>query len=227
MCRFVVVRASLETLRSSRQHVVGFGHHYRAVPAVTLRAGSALFDIDLEVTNLSAHATMPLQYMCHLNYRFLHGATMTQTVPEGTFRLRESVPAHVVPTAHWERLNERLRRGEIAADSLVDAEQFDPEIVHFADDLPTDAGLLTFRMANSEHFEFLTRFDPAQFPTATRWVLSNPDQQVAAFVLPATSRPEGRLAAQRRGTLIELPAGRSAHYSVTTGLVAAHEKESL
>lgn len=214
------------TLRSTREHVMGFGDHYRAVPSVTMRADSALFDIDLEVTNLSAHAPMPLQYMCHMNYRFLEGATMTQTLPEGAFRLRESVPAHVTPTPHWERLNERLRRGEIAADSLVDAEDFDPEIVFFADDLPVGSGPVTFRMANSPRFEFLTRFDPAQFPTATRWILSNPDQQVAAFVLPATSRPEGRLAAERRGTLIRLPAGRSAQYSVTTGLVAAHEKES-
>lgn len=213
------------TLRSHREHVMGFGDHYRATPSVTMRGGSALFDINLEVTNLSAHATMPLQYMCHLNYRFLEGATMTQSLPVGGFRLRDSVPAHVVPTPHWERLNERLRSGEIDADSLEDAVDFDPEIVHFADDLPRGSGPLTFRMANSESFEFLTRFDPEQFPTATRWILSNPDQQVAAFVLPATSRPEGRLAAQQRGTLVRLPAGASAHYSVTTGLVAAHEKE--
>ncbi len=214
------------TIRSSREHVMGFGDHYRAVPAVTMRAGSALFDIDLEVTNLSSYAPMPLQYMCHLNYRFLPGATMTQEIPEGGFRLRESIPAHVTPTPHWERLNERLNSGEIDADSLVDAEDFDPEIVFFADDLPTGAGPLTFRMRSSEDFEFLTRFDPAQLPTATRRILSNPDQQVAAFVLPGTSRPEGRLAAQRIGTLISLPAGHSAKYSVTTGLVASHEKEN-
>ena len=214
------------TIRSTHEYVRGFGHHYRAVPSLTLRAGSALFDIDLEVTNLSAHAPMPLQYMCHLNYRFLEGARMTQPLPAGAFRLRDSVPAHVTPSPHWEEINRRLRDGVIDADSLQDAGEFDPEIVHFADDLPSDAGPLTFRMANSEHFEFVTRFDPAQFPTATRWILSNPDQQVAAFVLPATSRPEGRLAAQQRGTLIQLPAGDSTQFTVTTGLVAAHEKES-
>lgn len=222
----LVIAEDSVILRSHHEYVMGFGHHYRAMPSVTMQAGSALFDIALQVENLSAHARMPLQYMCHLNYRFLEGATMTQSLPGEGFRLRDSVPAHVAPTPHWERLTERLRSGEISADSLTEAEDFDPEIVHFADDLPAGSGPLTFRMANSEDFELLTRFDPAQFPVATRWILSNPDQQVAAFVLPGTSRPEGRAAARRRGTLIELPAGESATYSVTTGLVAAHEREN-
>lgn len=222
----LVIAEDAVTLRSHHEHVMGFGHRYRATPAVTMRAGSALFDIDLEVTNLSAHASMPLQYMCHLNYRFLEDATMTQSLPPDALRLRDTVPAHVTPTPHWERLNERLRSGEISPDSLAEAQDFDPEIVHFVDELPSGGGPLTFRMANSEAFEFLTRFDAAQFPTATRWILSNPDQQVAAFVLPGTSRPEGRLAAERRGTLLHLAAGESTRYSVTTGLVAAHEKES-
>ncbi|MDI8799820.1 hypothetical protein MJM59_29255, partial [Salmonella enterica subsp. enterica serovar Montevideo] len=38
----------------------------------------------------------------------------------------------------------------------------------------------------------------------TRWILYNGDQQVAAFALPATCRPEGFLAAQRNGTLLQL-----------------------
>ncbi|MGO1353777.1 MAG: DUF4432 family protein [Brachybacterium tyrofermentans] len=214
------------TIRSVHEYVMGFGHHYRAIPSVTLRAGSALLDIDLEVTNLSAYATMPLQYICHLNYRFLEGARMTQTLPEGTFHLRESIPAHVAPTPAWEQITQRIRSGAIDPDSLVGAEQFDPEIVYFADDLPAQGGPLRFSLANSDEFEFVTEFDSSQFPTATRWILSNPDQQVAAFALPATSRPEGFLAAERAGTLVQLPAGRSTRFSVTTGLVAAAEKES-
>lgn len=222
----LVLTEDAVTIRSVHEYVRGFGHHYRATPSVTLRTGSALLDIDLEVTNLSAYAPMPLQYMCHLNYRFLEGAQMSQSLPEGTFRLRESVPAHVTPTPAWEQITQRIRSGELDADSLVGAEQFDPEIVYFADDLPAHGGPLRFSLANSDEFEFVTEFDTSQFPTATRWILSNPDQQVAAFALPATSRPEGFLAAERAGTLVQLPAGRSTRFSVTTGLVAASEKES-
>ncbi|WP_018157325.1 aldose 1-epimerase family protein [Demetria terragena] len=211
-------------VRSQREYVMGFGHHYLATPSVTMRAGSALFEIELEVTNLSTYAPMPLQYMCHLNPRFLPGATLRQNLPPGAFGLRDTVPAHVTPTPEWEAINERIRDGEIDPDSLVGAEVFDPEIVYFADDLPGLGSALRFSMSNSSDFEFVTEFDSAEFAVATRWILSNPDQQVAAYVIPGTSRPEGYRAAHKAGTLIELPAGESRHFGVTTGLVAAGER---
>ena len=49
------------TLSSEYEYRIGFGHHYFARPTVTLRAGSAMFDIGLEVTNLSKYQSMPLQ----------------------------------------------------------------------------------------------------------------------------------------------------------------------
>ena len=56
-------------------------------------------------------------------------------------------------------------------------------------------------------------------------MLFDPDQQVAAFALPGTSRPEGFRAAQETGTLIQLGAAETTQYSVTTGLVAADGQE--
>lgn len=38
---------------------------------------------------------------------------------------------------------------------------------------------------------FVTRFSSAELNYVTRWILYNGDQQVAAFALPATCRPEG------------------------------------
>lgn len=211
------------TVRSVYEYVMGFGHHYRAIPTVRLDAGSAMFTIGLEVTNLSAYADMPLQYMCHMNYRFLDGARMTQDLPEGSFRLRETVPAHVTPTPAWTALNDRIRAGEVDPDSLVGAEESDPEIVYFADDLPRGTGPIRFEMASNDEFRFVTEFDPDQLPVATRWILWNPDQKVAAFVLPGTSRPEGFIAARDAGTLISLPAGHTRRFEVRTGLESAHD----
>ncbi len=51
---------------------------------------------------------------------------------------------------------------------------------------------------------FVTRFSSAELNYVTRWILYNGEQQVAAFALPATCRPEGYLAAQRNGTLIQV-----------------------
>ena len=64
---------------------------------------------------------------------------------------------------------------------------------------------------------FVTRFSTKQFNYATRWILHNGDQKVAAFILPATCRPEGYLAAKEKGTLQMLSPGETRHFSVTTG----------
>ena len=70
---------------------------------------------------------------------------------------------------------------------------------------------------DSKHTVQIT-FDTTQFPNVTRWLMYNPDLQVAAFALPATSRTEGRAAAKEAGTLIMLKPGESRHFKVTTGL---------
>lgn len=205
-------------LVSRYEYVMGFGNHYEARPSVEVRTGSSLFDIRMEVTNLSAYAPMPLQYMCHMNYAFVPGGTMSQNLPEGTFQLRRTVPAHVHPTPEWTALNEDILSGRFDADSLVGAEAFDPEIVYFADNLPSYGEDLEFTLTSPEGMAFVTRFSSADFPVATRWILHNDDQKVAAFVLPGTSRPEGRLAAEAAGTLIHLEAGATRRFHVTTGI---------
>lgn len=203
---------------SRYEYVMGFGHHYEARPHIEMRAGEPRFDIGLTVTNLSAYAPMPLQYMRHMNYAFVPGGRMRQTLPEGTFQLRRTVPAHVHPTEEWTALNEAILAGRFDADSLEGAEAFDPEIVYFADDLPQYGEDLEFTLEAPEGPTFVTRFASSQFPVATRWILHNPDQRVAAFVLPGTSRPEGRLAAREAGTLIDLAAGETRTFLVTTGI---------
>ena len=203
---------------SSYEYVMGFGAHYRARPSVALAESATMIDIALDVTNLSAYAPMPLQYMCHMNYAFMPGGAMRQTLPDGAFQLRRTIPAHVTPTPEWRALNEDILAGRLNADSLEGAEAFDPEIVYFADDLPRYGKDLEFELASPDGRVFTTRFSSEELPVATRWILHNPDQKVAAFVLPGTSRPEGRNAAREAGTLIELAAGQSRSFHVTTGL---------
>lgn len=206
------------TVVSSYEYVKGFGHHYIAQPAVTLRPGSALFDITLTVTNLSKYAPMPLQYMCHMNYAFVENGTMSSTLPDDAFQLRRTIPAHVTPTEEWTRINEEILAGKIDANSLERAGEFDPEIVYFADDLTQYGERASFELVSPDGTVFETSFKTAEFPVATRWILVNPDQKVAAFVLPGTSRPEGYLAAKAAGTLMELAPETTTTFSVTTGI---------
>ena len=205
-------------ISGSYEYVKGFGDHYVARPAVTLGRGATMLTIEMDVTNLSAYQPMTLQYMCHLNYAYVDGGTMTENLPAAAFRLRETVPAHVHPTQEWLDFNEAIKRGEVDATVLEGAQHYDPEIVFMADDLPRYGEAMRFDLTSPEGTTFRTEFSSADFGVATRWLLWNADQQVAAFVLPGTSRPEGRLAAEAAGTLIHLPAGESRHFTVRTGI---------
>jgi len=202
---------------SRYEYVMGFGHHYQAQSEVVLRKDSALFDIKMAVTNLASVA-MPLQYMCHMNYAYVPDATFSQNVPDEALTLRESVPAHVKPTEQWLAFNQRILQGEASLDTLNEPHYYDPEIVFFADNLSAYTDKPEFRMTAPDGTTFVTRFASAELNYVTRWILYNGDQQVAAFALPATCRPEGFLAAQNNGTLLYLEPQQTRTFTVTTGI---------
>lgn len=213
------IEESAITVASRVEYVQGFGHHYLAQPRVSLDAGSTKIKIGMSVKNLAGVA-MPLQYMCHMNYAYVEHGKIKSNLPEEIFRLRESVPAHVKPTPVWLAYNEQLKKMQqdgLALQKLENAEMYDPEIVFMADKLDEVGTNAVFEIESPKGYSFVTEFSTQDFPSATRWLLYNSDQQVAAFVLPATCRPEGFLAAEKAGTLIWLEAGEERSFFVKTG----------
>ncbi|GAF38885.1 hypothetical protein FC83_GL001545 [Agrilactobacillus composti DSM 18527 = JCM 14202] len=206
------------TVQSDFEYVKGFGYHYLAEPSVTMYKDSGLFDIEQKVTNLSNYQPMPLQYMCHMNYAYIDNSVISSNVPDEAFQLRQTVPGHVHPTVEWQKYNDELKASGKLINKLDDAAHYDPEIVFFSSDLAKYTDNAEFRMNIGNGKNFLTKFVTAQFPIATRWILYNPDQQVGAFVLPGTSRPEGYTAAEKAGTLIWLKSHETRQFKVTTGL---------
>jgi hypothetical protein len=198
------------------EYVKGFGHHYLACPSVEMFNGEVFIKMSMNVKNLSG-TEMPLQYMCHTNYAYLENAVMKQNIPDNAFTLRESVPDHVKPTEKWLDYNKKLLRGEETLTVLNQPDMYDPEIVFFADELDRYQEEAEFEMVSPDGVTFFTRFSTAELNYATRWLLHNSDQQVGAFVLPATCRPEGFLAAEKSGTLIKLGAGEERSFTVVTG----------
>lgn len=215
---WLVLEDQTLSLEGEVEYVKGFGHHYLAAPAVRMPADRPRLTIEMTVTNLSS-APMPLQYMCHLNSAWIEQGRFRQSIPEQAFQLRRSIPAHLKPTPAWRDYTDRLSRDPLALRQLDQPQLCDPEIVFFADDLPQYGDELQFELHSPQGFALMTRFSSAQFPHATRWLLHNPDQQVAAYILPATCRPEGFLAAQQAGTLIMLNRDEQRHFSVETGLL--------
>lgn len=205
------------TITGETEYVKGFGDHYLAQPAVTLYSNSSSFDIKMSVTNL-ASVEMPLQYMCHMNYCYEHNATFTQNIPDSAIVLRETIPAHVKPTPKWLAFNEDIKQGKYCLRKLDNDVMYDPEIVFFMDNLAQYQENLEYKMTSPGGYSYVTKFSSKDFNYATRWILFNEDQQVGAFVLPATCRPEGYLAAKKAGSLIMLKPKETKHFCVTTGI---------
>ncbi|WGE89164.1 aldose 1-epimerase family protein [Actinobacillus arthritidis] len=201
----------------SFEYVKGFGDHYLAQPEVTLRKDSSMFDIKMNITNL-ASVEMPLQYMCHMNYCYEHGATFSQNIPDNAIQLRQTIPGHVKPTPQWLAFNEEIKQGKYVLSSLDNDEMYNPEIVFFMDNLQQYQANLEYRMHSPKGYNYLTKFSSKEFNYATRWILYNADQQVGAFVLPATCRPEGYLVAKKANTLIIMKPHETKSFKVTTGI---------
>ncbi|MDQ0203033.1 aldose 1-epimerase family protein [Pectinatus haikarae] len=201
------------------EYCQGFGYHYLSHPSLTIKANDTKMDIGMKVKNLTG-IDMPLQYMCHMNYAYVDNAIISSNVPEKAFKLRESIPAHVKPTPKWMHYNEDIKQLQKNGSTLTKLDQpdmYDPEIVFMADDLKNYTENAVFEIDSPKGFGFKTTFSTKEFPCATRWLLYNADQQVSAFVLPATCRPEGFLAAKKSGTLIMLKSNEEKYFSVTTG----------
>lgn len=207
-------------LVSHYEYLQGFGYHYIAEPKVTLKKGSARFTIQMHVQNLTA-SEMPLQYMCHMNYAYVDNGKISSNIPATAFKLRESIPSHVHPTEKWLAYNEEIKKMQKEGKSMTVLDQpdmYDPEIVFMADHIDQYADDVIVTMDSPKGYGFKTEFSTKDFPCATRWIMYNPDLQVAAFVLPATCRPEGFLAAKKAGTLVWLKSGEVRDFKVTTGL---------
>ena len=201
------------------EYAQGFGHHYLASPSVRLASKMANIQIGMKVKNL-ASVPMPLQYMCHMNYAYVADGIISSNLPDMAFKLRESIPAHVKPTKLWLEYNEEIKKMQREGKTLSKLDQpymYDPEIVFMADKIEQYGDLAEFEIASPEGYTFFTKFSTQEFKYATRWILYNGDQQVAAFVLPGTCRPEGFTAAQKAKSLILLEPGEQRVFSVTTG----------
>ncbi len=101
----------------------------------------------------------------------------------------------------------------------------DPEIVYCIDDIGRYVDRAVFKMQVGDKY-LLTEFDTHEFNCATRWLLCNGDQQVAAYALPATCRPEGFLAAQERGTVVYLQPNEERCFTVRTRVFVCQYKQS-
>jgi len=206
-------------LEGECEYVMGFGSHYLASPRIVLRPGATLFDLEMNVKNLSA-TPMDLMYICHANFALVRGGEIFQGTgftPEDTC-VRTSIPGHVNPTPQYRKLLEAFARHPEKSAVLDDPGQFDPEQVFFIRNLKADAQGLTHMMVRRpERDAFYMSWSLKQMPKAIRWILCNADQEVGAFALPGSCEPEGYLAEKQKGNVRRLGGGRTARFKVQLG----------
>jgi hypothetical protein len=214
-------------LTGRREYVMGFGAHYLARPSVTLRPDDALFDIAMQVDNLSGDA-MDLMYMCHINFAFVEGGRIVQPAgftPADTV-VRTVIPAHVRPTEDY-----RMLLGQLAADPSVMAtlnqpHRYNPEQVFYIRNLKADRnGDTRLLLRRPEGDAFSIAYNRDVFPHTVRWVLVNSDQKVAAFAIPSTCEPEGYLAEKAKGHVRSLAGGATARFTVRLGHLSGGEAD--
>ncbi|MFW5489686.1 MAG: aldose 1-epimerase family protein [Desulfovibrio sp.] len=214
-------------LTGSCEYAMGFGSHYLARPALTLRQNKTVFDISMDIENLSGD-DMELMYMCHMNFAYAEDGTIHQPTgftPEDTV-VRTSIPGHVVPNDDFKALIASLAEDPSVMATLHETARYNPEQVLFIKNLHTDAdGKTHLMLRRTEKDGFYTSYSTKDFPHTVRWVLCNSDQQVAAFALPATCEPEGYLAEKAKGNVQIIPGHGKRHFNVTAGYLDAAEAE--
>ena len=212
-------------LEGEYEYVMGFGDHYLASPSIELRPGTGLFDVCMEVSNLGGE-DMELMYMCHMNQVFEKGAELIQPMPYTPDNVvtRTSVPSHVKPTPEWLQFLDEVAQSPDKMACFSDEEKYNPEFVFFLRNMAVDQHNDThFLMKFVDGSGCYCRYSPLEFDHAVRWVLSNADQKVAAFALPATCEPEGYTAEKEKGNIKILQSGQKRIFHVRTGFLSQEE----
>jgi hypothetical protein len=105
---------------------------------------------------------------------------------------------------------------------LDEPHRYDPEQVFYIKGAEPGAdGLVRYALLRREGDAFTIAWDPKAMPHTVRWVLSNSDQRVAAFAMPATCEPEGYNAEKRKGHVRTLAGGAEARFSTYVGYADA------
>ncbi len=210
------------------EYVMGFGAHYMARPRIVLRPQATVFDMIMNVENLSGSA-MDLMYMCHVNFAYYEGARIVQPAPfspEQTV-VRTAVPGHVQTTPDYLGFIEQLAKDPSGLEVLGEPQRYNPEQVLYIRGLAADAeGNTASLMRRREGDGFHIGYNLNDFTKTVRWILVNDDQKVAAFALPSTCEPEGYLAEKAKGNVRSLASGQTAEFKVRLGYMTKAEAEA-
>jgi hypothetical protein len=189
------------------RHALAFTHNYVATPLVRLHADSSKIHVEIEVKNLKGSA-MDLMYLAHVNFRYVPGGHILDTVADETrgYRIRSLLPPEETLTEAYKT----LRKAVLAEPGLhkrLGTQPVDTEIV-MSMDVGVDASGWThaLQLLEDGSADFIS-YRPDELGHAIRWMVRNGDQEAMGLILPATAEPDGYLAEKAKGHVLSLGSG--------------------
>jgi hypothetical protein len=215
-------------LGGSYQHTVAFNSNYIAQPVVKLYAGSSVFSVAMDITNLK-NSPMDLMYLAHANFRPINQSRLVysaQCTPEHV-RVRTSIPSHVHPGPEYVGFLEELKRNPKVHNILSPDLAFDPEVVFFVDYLADDEGWAHTMQVYPDGSADYIRHKPSQLDKGVRWICRTADQDALGMVLPATAEPEGYSAEKAKGNIKVLDAKSNFNFEMEMGVLSKEQAEQM
>ncbi len=209
------------------RHTIAFSSNYVARPKVTMRPGSAIVEIAMEVENLK-NTPMEVMYMAHVNFRPLDHGRLVFSAPctPATVQVR-GAPTHIpVPPGHAEFLK------ELAADPtrhlvLVPGMAYEPEAVLSFQYRADKDGRAHSMMVHPDGYASWISHRPSQLPKGVRWISRTPDQDCLGIVLPSTAGPEGYTVEKAKGNVQSLGGGKTIRWDMEAGLLLPAEAKDM
>jgi hypothetical protein len=214
-------------LGGSYQHSVAFSHNYLAEMRVRLPGGSALFWMDVSITNLK-RTPMELMYLAHINFRPVDQARLVYSAlptPEHV-RVSTHIPAHIQPGPGYREFLEELSRHPEKHHYLMPGLAFDPEVVICIDYLADPDGWAHTLQVHPDGSADYVRHRPDQFDQCIRWISRTPDQD-ALGIEPATAEVGGYLAEKAKGNIKILQPGGKFAAQVQIGALKPEEAKQV
>lgn len=215
------------TVAGSYQHTVAFSMNYLATVETSLSSGSARIDVSVSVENLKRTA-MDLMYLGHANFRPVDNGQLhySANYDAKSVRVRQSIPAHVVPKPGYAAFLETLAVDPIRHHELIPGLGFDPEVV-FEIDMKSDAdGFAHALQKHPDGTSDYVRCRPDQAPLCTRWICRTPDQDGLGIAFPSTSGVEGYSAEKAKGRVETVEGGNTWRIDMQFGLLTPNETQS-
>jgi len=212
-------------LGGTYQHLVAFNHNYVAEPLVKLYAGSSLFDVAMEVTNLKT-TDMELMYMAHINFRPVDDGRLVTSAPATPehMRVRTSIPSHVVVRPGYREFLNEVGQHPERLSVLRAGMLLDPEVVFSIDYVADGEGWAHTMQVHPDGTADYVAHRPDQLDKGVRWIVRTDGQEDAlGMVLPATAEPEGYHAEKRKGNVKTLAAGDTFRCDIRIGTLNADE----